>query len=151
MTTVHDRPPTPVNQSEPLITAEPTPASALPSAEKTEPFSWRCRLHSAQLVQKRHERVISNPFLVKVVSNDQDALVLAVRPPDCIISWSAIASKADPLRLHPGGNLGVSLVIFIDRQSAKEIAKLGGMLSQEVRCRGTRRHSVKAIAIKLMA
>ena len=102
-------------------------------------------------MQKRHERVIFNPFLVKVISNDQDALVLAVRPPDCIISWGAIASKADPLRLHPGGNLPVSLVIFIDRQSAKEIAKLGGMLSQEVRSRSARRHSVKAIAIKLMA
>ena len=70
-------------------------------------------------MQKRHHRVIFDPSLMEVISNDQDALVLAEGPPDCIIGWSAVASKGNPLRLHPGGNPPVSLVIFIGRQSAK--------------------------------
>src|SRR5262245_40923699 len=72
---------------------------------------------------------------MEVISNDQDALILAVGPPDCIIGWSAIASKGDPLRLHPGGNSPVSLVISIGRQGGKKVAKFGGMLSQEIRTR----------------
>jgi hypothetical protein len=67
-------------------------------------------------VQKRHDRVIFDAFLMEVISNDQDALVLTVGPPDSLIGWSAIASKGDPLRLHPSRNPLVSLVVSIGRQ-----------------------------------
>lgn len=89
-------------------------------------------------MQKRHDGVIFDPFLMEVIPNDQDALGLAVGPPDSIIGWSAIASKGDPLRLQPGGNPPVNLVVSIGRQSGKKIAKFGGMLSQEIRCRSAR-------------
>ena len=80
-------------------------------------------------MQKRHDRVIFDPSLMEVISNNQDARILADRPPDRAIGWSAIASKGDPLRLHPGGNPPVSLIISIGRQSAKKLAKFGGRVS----------------------
>lgn len=83
---------------------------------------------------------------MEVISNNQDALVLAVGPQGSIIGWSAVASKGDLLRLHPSRNPPVSLVISIGRQSGKKIAKFGGTLSQEIRCRSARRHPVKTIA-----
>jgi hypothetical protein len=75
---------------------------------------------------------------MEVISNDQDALVSAVGPPRCAIGWSAIASKGDPLRLHRSRNPPVSPVISVGCQSAKKIAKFGGMLSQEIRFRSAR-------------
>ena len=68
---------------------------------------------------------------MEIIPNDQYAPVLAERPPN-IVGWNGVASERDPLRLHPGRNPPVRLVISIGRESAEEIAELGAMLSQEI-------------------